>query len=138
MRSQTPPTPPLKLIVSLAQTTPAQPAASGGHLTFGRLASLGGGQSNAHPQCSVYSDAVIKQLLAPYVTERIHTLVKEFGSSQTVRFLIVRTRIVYDSCRSVDQVERQLGYYHKDRFENHFRVTNKNFTDDQIAAGIAA
>ena len=29
-------------------------------------------------------DAVIKQLLAPYVTERIHTLVKEFGSSQTV------------------------------------------------------
>ena len=29
-------------------------------------------------------DAVIKQLVAPYVTERIHTLVKEFGSSQTV------------------------------------------------------
>ena len=83
-------------------------------------------------------DAVIKQLLAPYVTERIHTLVKEFGSSQTVRFSIVRVRIVYDSCRCVEQVERQLGYYHKDRFENHFRVTNKNFTDDQIAAGIAA
>ena len=83
-------------------------------------------------------DAVLKQLLAPYVTERIHTLVKEFGSSQTVRFRIVRISIVYDSCRSVDQVERQLGYYHKDRFENHFRVTNKNFTDDQIAAGIAA
>ena len=39
---------------------------------------------------------------------------------------------------SRDQVERQLGYYQKDRFENHFRVTNKNFTDDQIAAGIAA
>ena len=83
-------------------------------------------------------DAVLKQLLAPYVTERIHTLVKEFGSSQTVRFRIVRTSIVYDSCRSVDQVERQLGYYHKDRFENHFRVTNKNFTEEQIAAGIAA
>ena len=28
-------------------------------------------------------DAVIKKLLAPYVTERIRTLVKEFGSSQT-------------------------------------------------------
>jgi len=83
-------------------------------------------------------DAVIKQLLAPYVTERIRTLVKEFGSSQTVRFCIVRIRIVYDSCRCVEQAERQLGYYHKDRFENHFRVTNKNFTDDQIAAGIAA
>ena len=39
-------------------------------------------------------DAVIKQLLAPYVTERIHTLVKEFGSSQTVRLLIVWAKIV--------------------------------------------
>ena len=31
-------------------------------------------------------DAAIKQLLAPYVTERIRTLVKEFGASQTVRY----------------------------------------------------
>ena len=83
-------------------------------------------------------DAVIKQLLAPYVTERIHTLVKEFGSSQKVRFGIVCVRIVYGSCRCAQQVERQLGYYYKDRFENHFRVVNKNFTEEQIAAGIAA
>ena len=39
-------------------------------------------------------DAVIKQLLAPYVTERLYTLIKEFGSSQTVRLGIVRVRIV--------------------------------------------
>ena len=46
-----------------------------------------------------------------------------------------RSRIVSDSFPSARQVERQLGYYHKGRFENHFRVVNKNFTDEQIAAG---
>ena len=33
-------------------------------------------------------DAVIKKLLAPYVTERIHTLVKEFGSSHVSEILL--------------------------------------------------
>ena len=44
---------------------------------------------NAPTSFETILDAVTKQLLAPYVTERIHTLVKEFGSSQTVRFGIV-------------------------------------------------
>ena len=55
-------------------------------------------------------DAVIKQLVAPYVTERIHTLVKEFGSSQTVSSVSYECRsfMIRDVARNRSNVSSDI------------------------------